>query len=172
MEFGGRTLLEHALELAGTVASQVVVVGDHTRYGSFGKAVADVFTGRGPLGGIHAALVHSNAAWNLIMGVDLPFLKAEFLRFLIDRARLSDALVAVPYVAGRFQPLCGVYRKEFASNAEAALSKGNNQVHALFADVALRTIDEHEIVEAGFSTAMFRNVNTPADFEAALRELG
>jgi len=51
LEVGGRTLLARALELAETVAQQVRVVGDKTKFAPFGIVVDDIYPERGPLGG-------------------------------------------------------------------------------------------------------------------------
>jgi hypothetical protein len=43
-------------------------------------------------------------------------------------------------------------------------------VDALFSHIRLRVVNEEEIVRSGFSPAMFRNVNTPADWKMARDE--
>jgi molybdopterin-guanine dinucleotide biosynthesis protein A len=170
VELGGRTLLERTLGLASEVASGVRVVGDPVKYGSFGALVADVYPERGPLGGIHAALVSTNTDLNLVLATDLPFLQMKFLRFLIATARANEALVTVPQLGRYFEPLCAVYRKEFASVAAAALAKGENKVDALFTEPVTRTISEQEMRGAGFSASIFRNLNSPNDVVRAQRE--
>ena len=86
--------------------------------------VEDVFRECGPLGGIHAALRASAAELNLMLAVDVPFVSAGLVEFLIARARGSAALVTVARAGGRWQPLCAVYRREFADAAEKALQLG------------------------------------------------
>ncbi len=114
LELEGRTLLDRALELAGTVTKQVKVVGDKTRFAPYGIVVEDIYAERGPLGGIHAALMSSATDFNLMLAVDLPFIGSEFLAYLLSEALHSDAVVTVARTGGGFQPLCAVYRKEFA----------------------------------------------------------
>jgi molybdenum cofactor guanylyltransferase len=168
---GGRTLLERAIELAASVAGEVRIVGRHGKCSSFGAVVADIFPGRGPLGGIHAALTSSATDWNLVLGVDLPFIEKRFLIYLVKEAQNSQAVVTVPRTGGYFQPLCSVYRKQFASAAERALLEGRNKVDRLFQSVPLRVIDDDELARTGYSPLMFRNLNTPEDWEEARREL-
>ena len=94
----GRTLLARALEVARAVTSDVRIVGDAGKFAAFAPVVEDIFRGCGPLGGIHAALRASAAELNLMLAVDVPFVSAGLLEFLIARARGSAAIVTVPRV--------------------------------------------------------------------------
>jgi molybdenum cofactor guanylyltransferase len=166
LSWGTGTLLDHALKLAGTVAD-VRILGDAKKFASLGAVIEDLYANRGPLGGIHAALANSTSQWNLVIAVDLPFLVPRFLDYLISQARESGALVTVPRAGGGFQPLCAVYQREFARTAEQSLAEGQNKIDLLFAKVETRIIEEHELIRGGFSAEMFRNLNTPADWEQA-----
>jgi molybdopterin-guanine dinucleotide biosynthesis protein A len=170
LEFFGRSLLNNALALAREAVGQVCIVGDAAKFSPFGPVISDIYPNRGPLGGIHAALASSDAELNLVLGVDLPFLTARFLRHLISLAENSQAAVSVPFVNGHYEPLCAVYRKSFVRLADAALAEHRNKIDALFTDVAVRTVDDDELATLGFSPAMFRNLNTPEDWERARRE--
>jgi len=170
LELGGKTLLERALGFARAVAAEVKIVGDPAKFGEFGAVVQDLYPERGPLGGIHAALAESQTELNLMVGVDLPFLKIGFLQLLISAANDSGALVTVPRIGGYYEPLIAAYRKGFSALAERALASNRNKVDALFSHIRLRVVNEEEIVRSGFSPAMFRNVNTPADWKMARDE--
>lgn len=171
LEFKGRTLLANALELGRTATGEVRIVGDAAKFAEFGTVVEDVYPGRGPLGGIHAALKSSQADLNLMIGVDLPLLEVRFLRYLLQAAGRSDAVVTVPRVAGYYEPLCAVYRKGFAALAEDTLATGRNKIDALFAEASVRTVEDQELADHHFSPEIFRNVNTPEDWKLAQEEL-
>jgi molybdopterin-guanine dinucleotide biosynthesis protein A len=162
----GRTLLARALDVARAVTADVRIVGDAAKFAGLAPVVEDVFPGCGPLGGIHAALRASAAELNLMLAVDVPFVSAGLPEFLIERARGTAAVVTVPRVGG-WQPLCAVYRREFAEVAEAALHEGRYRIDALFQVVPTAVISEEELGAAGFSSAMFRNLNTREDVEGA-----
>ena len=169
VEFNGQTLLLRALGLARAVAQEVAIVGDREKFSSFGPVIEDVYQERGPLGGIHAALASAKTEFNLMLAVDLPFVEPRFLEYVIAQARACSATVTVPRVDGGWQPLCAVYRREFATTAEQALIAGNNKIDVLFAKVQTRVVDEPEISKLGFSAAMFRNLNSPEELESARR---
>jgi len=170
VEYEGSTLLARALSLARSVSSDVRVVGSREKFAAFAAVVEDVFSDRGPLGGIHAGLLASPTELNFFLAVDTPFLSEEFLRYLVNQAVDAPlATVVVPRSGGCWQPLCAIYRREFVSAAESALRAGRNKIDRLFAEVRTRAIEQQELEAAGFSPALFRNLNTPEELEAEQR---
>jgi molybdopterin-guanine dinucleotide biosynthesis protein A len=167
LRLGDETLLSQALKLGGTVAEAVWIVGDAKKFAAFGRVVEDVYRDRGPLGGIHAALSGSTTELNLMLAVDLPFVTQKLLQYMLSRALESGAMVTVPRTGSGVQPLCAVYRRGFAEVAEQSLLEGKNKIDSLFARVETCVIEESELVRAGFSEQMFRNLNTPEELEKA-----
>jgi len=165
----GHTLLARALDLARSVTPDVRIVGDPAKFAAFAPAVEDVFRGCGPLAGIHAALRASQTELNLVLAVDVPFVSPALLQYLILRARDSaTAIVTVARVAG-WQPLCAVYRREFADAAEQALRAGRYKIDALFDPARTRELTEDDLRSAGFAPDAFRNLNTPEDVPRGLK---
>ena len=167
LEWEGHPLLQHALDLVASVCPRVSIVGAADKFSGYGPVVEDHFLARGPLAGIHAALRSSKATLNLILAVDLPFVEQRFLEFLLEQANESKPLVTVPRTADGWQPLCAVYRREFADVADTALRLGRNKIDPLFSEVDLRVIQENELRNFRFSAQMFRNLNTPEDLAHA-----
>jgi molybdopterin-guanine dinucleotide biosynthesis protein A len=165
--FGGRTLLDRVLATARAVVPHVCIVGSSEKFKYFDETIEDQFPDCGPLAGIHAALRSSDCDYNLILAVDMPFLEPGWLAYLLEQARTSQATVTVPRGDGGWQPLCAVYRRQFADLAESALQAGYNRIDALFPQARLRVIDAEELNSRGFSPEMFRNLNTPEEFERA-----
>jgi molybdopterin-guanine dinucleotide biosynthesis protein A len=169
LQLDGCTLLHRALELAGTVAADVRVVGTAEKFAAFAPVVEDRYPERGPLAGIHAALSATPTDFNLILAVDLPFLEKRFLVWLAEQAQAGDAVVTLPRAAGGLQPLCAVYRREFRELAERALAAGRNKIDTLFRETTVRIIEEDELARFAFPLAMFDNLNTPEEWEQAGR---
>ncbi len=164
LRLDGRTLLERTLDLLRGLTPEVYIVGPAEKFGAYGQVIEDRYAGRGPLAGIHAALIASKSELNLILAVDLPRVDERLLRFVLGQAEASQAMVTVPYIAGGYQPLCAVYWREFASLAEAALKTGKNKIDALFSQTNTRVLEEAELSRFAFGAAMFENLNTPEDF--------
>ncbi len=164
LTFRGSTLLEHALQLARCVTGNVAIVGAPDKFAAFAPVIEDIFPGCGPLGGIHAALRSSLSDLNLILAVDMPLISAAFLRHLLERAAKSpNSLVTLPHGPQGWQPLCAVYRRDFAEVAEKSLRSGRYKIDALFDKGWTQAIGEEELQAAGFSPRMFHNLNTPHD---------
>jgi molybdenum cofactor guanylyltransferase len=185
LTLGGSTLLERALAVARCVSQEVTIVGQREKFAAYGNVIEDVYPGQGPLAGIHAALCGSAFELNLMIGVDTAFLDPKFAQYLVDQARASGAIVTVPVTSvvspesrvpskglppgTQPQPLCAVYRREFAPVAENALRQGRNNIVPLFAGVTTREIGDAEMRELAFDPRMFDNLNTPEEWEQACR---
>jgi len=170
LPFRDQTLLARTLATAGTVAGNVVIVGPRELYGAFGVVVEDLYPGCGPLAGIHAALCATETELNLVLSVDMPLMSSEFLGWLVNQARNTGELIVVPYALGGQQPLCAIYRRAVKAWAEQALKDGEYKIGRLFSRAPTRCISEAEMSAAGFSPEIFRNVNTPAEYEALAGE--
>ena len=84
------------------------------------------------------------------------------------QAPAGEARVGQP-PGGQAQPLCAVYRREFAAVAENALRQGRNPIIPLFAGVTTREIGDVEMQELAFDPRMFDNLNTPEEWDQACR---
>jgi len=170
VDYEGHSLLERALEIARSVTSGVRIVGSRKKFAQFAPAVEDIFPDHGPLGGIHAALRASSTDLNMMLAVDMPFVPGAFLKYLIRHSRNSpEATAVIPRGNGRWQPLCAIYRRDFADAAETALLAGRNRIDLLYPEIHLRVIEEEELQREGFFRDIFDNLNTPEELEEQRR---
>jgi molybdenum cofactor guanylyltransferase len=169
LEFEGQSLLRRALLLAHSVARDVRIVGPASKFSASGIVVEDTFPDRGPLGGIHTALNASPTDLNLILAVDMPFLSKRFLIYLVQRARTNDAIITIPRTQSGWEPLCAIYRRSFATIAEAALKSGENKIDRLFQNLKLNPITEEDLQP--FPQNQFRNLNTPEDLSKSKSQI-
>jgi molybdopterin-guanine dinucleotide biosynthesis protein A len=177
--FGAKPLLLEIVSLAKTCASDVLVVADARKYMNLGadlKSVEDRWPGEGPLGGIITGLQHSAATnhpaeWNLILSCDMPFLSAEWLKFLVDRARTGDpeTQVILPHSAHGPEPLCACYRTSAAEPLKNVFDLGIRKVTQALKQVRTEVLDESVWKRFDSTGHLFWNMNTPADFVEAQR---
>src|SRR5262249_33478020 len=121
LRFGDSTLIESAVRRMLSVTSDVTIVSPRDDLAKYAPVIHDVYPDRGPLGGIHAALTSSSHELNLMFAVDMPLVQSRLLKELLDVAEKSQAAVTVPKTRDGWQPLCAVYRREFAPVAQKAL---------------------------------------------------
>jgi molybdopterin-guanine dinucleotide biosynthesis protein A len=165
LRFGDSTLIESALSRMQSVTSQVAIVSSRDDLAKYAPVIHDIYPDCGPLGGIHAALASSTHELNLMLAVDMPLVPAELLKRLLEEASKSQAVVTVPQAGDGLQPLCAVYRKEFAGPAERALKGDDYKIDRLFAQTETRIVDEAELERWGYNSQIFMNLNTPDDLK-------
>jgi len=170
-------MLRRMIGLLQSVAKNVKVVGAREKYAQFEKKmVSDGWPGEGPLGGIITALQDSaleaeRSEWNLIVSCDMPFLTAEWLAFLCQRAAKSGAQVVVPHSMHGPEPLCACYRTDAAGALRAAFESGVRKVTQGLQHVTTEVLDEADWKRFDSAGRLFWNMNTAADYEEARRIL-
>jgi molybdopterin-guanine dinucleotide biosynthesis protein A len=175
----GETLLEQMLEKLRAVGLTPRICGSRSDLARLAEVVPDNFPQSGPLGGIEAALAVSDSELNLFVPVDLPGLPLQFLRWLMERAETSRAVATIPRYGDRPQPLCAVYSRRLLEGLRESLGAGRGKVMDAIGTAAAGLGDaidapdmECMAAAAGAEWPLqplgdwFRNVNTPADYEA------
>jgi molybdopterin-guanine dinucleotide biosynthesis protein A len=179
LEIGGVPMIVRAARMVeSVVGSPAVVVGTPEKYRGLGlQAIADDWPGCGPLGGIATALRASSAEWNLIVACDLPYLTREWLEYLLQRARDSGEEAVVPLNPAPAnkrgaEPLCAGYHKGGEPAIRRALERGVRKVTDGLAELRVEVIEPAAWKAFDSEGLLFKNVNTPADYEEAQRKLG
>ena len=168
LEISGVPLLLRTAHLLQSFLPGVTVVGPPQRYASLGlRVIPDDFVDVGPLGGLATALRHSTSEWNLVAGCDLPFLSAPFLHWLIARALTSPCDVLVPQDSRGPEPLCAVYRRTCAAPLTAAIASGTRKITDALSGLAVQHLAESEWPAMHLGDILFKNMNTPADYDEA-----
>jgi molybdenum cofactor guanylyltransferase len=179
VRFGTRPLLLEIVQLAQTCASEVAVVAGAQKYADLDgnlEIIEDQWPGEGPLGGIITALQHTAATarpaeWNLLLSCDMPFLTAEWLKFLIVHARKSEKEIQVilPHSTHGPEPLCACYRTGTAEPLKNIFDRGIRKVTQALKQVRTEVLDDSVWKRFDSAGRLFWNMNTPADFEEAQR---
>ena len=137
LQVGGRPLVEVALDkLRNIGVAAPRIAGARTDLSSHAPVVPDLHPGCGPLSGIESALAASSQPLNLFLPVDMPLLPARFLHWMLLRAEITGALVTVPRINGRPQPLCAVYHRDLLRPITASLLAGNYKVMSVVSAAA------------------------------------
>jgi len=175
LPFGEELMLPRVVRLLGEVVAPIVVVaapGQDLPPLPPGVEVArDPEPGLGPLQGLSVGLQalvgKADAAY--ASSCDVPFLQPAFVRHLAGL--LGEHAVCVPEAEGYRHPLAAVYRVEVGALAARLLAEGRSRPAALFAEAPTRVVTAAELAAAGLTLDTLRNLNTPEDYEGALRSL-
>jgi molybdenum cofactor guanylyltransferase len=173
LDIGGRPLILRTAALVGSVAGSATVVGGTPAIRALGlRTVADDWPGAGPLGGIATALRASNAEWSLVVACDLPYLTEAWLEYLVSRALESDADAVIAMNEGGAEPLCAAYRGTAAPLIRSAVALGNRKVRGMLENLRGEVIEPAEWKRFDSDGYLFKNMNSPEDYEEARARLG
>jgi molybdopterin-guanine dinucleotide biosynthesis protein A len=170
LEIDGEPLLVRSARVLSQVAGSVTVVGHPERHSGLGVPVIRVRpddvggVDLDYMNGVVTALEHSTAEWTLITSADMPYLTADWLLYMADRALAAD----VDLVTRGF---CNMYRTACLPALMRALDETPNSFgHTMrYLDyLVLRPEDSLPFDPDGW---LFLDVDTPRDFELARERL-
>jgi len=173
LPFHGETMLARVCRVLGEVVNPIVVVaGPDQEVPPLPNAieiVRDMEQAQGPLQGLVGGLkaLEGEADTAYMSSCDVPFLQPSFVRAVIAFLEGSD--IAVPEVDGYLHPLAAAYRLSVRPVAEALLAAGQRRPLFLFEQTKTRRISADELRTVDPQFASLRNLNTPEEYEAALR---
>jgi molybdopterin-guanine dinucleotide biosynthesis protein A len=175
LPFAGETMLGRVVRLLSTVVAPVVVVAapgqDVPPLPVDVDVVRDPERGLGPMQGLAAGLaaVAGRARAAYVSSCDVPFLQPDFVRRMVEL--LGENHIAVPDVGGYRHPLAAVYRVDVLDVVRQLVQEGRLRMAFLFDLVPMRFVSEEELTAVDPGLRTLRNLNTPEEYEAALRDV-
>ncbi len=183
LPFGGEPLLARIVRRVSEAAAPVVVVAapsqplpplpPHT------MLVRDAVSGRGPLQGLLAGLLaiapHAERAF--VATTDAPFVHPAFVRRVASMCTDGILDACVPRAQGHVHPLAAAYGARVAGAVSAMLARDQLRTMCLLDEIRTRFAGEAELLEdpdlraADPDLLSLRNINSPEDYEEALRLL-
>jgi molybdopterin-guanine dinucleotide biosynthesis protein A len=170
LKLDDQRLIAIVVERMAQVCGEVLIVsGDSELYAGFGAPVVeDRFRDVGVLGGLYAGLRAASYELALAVGCDMPFLNPDLLRAFAEWAEGFD--VALLRRGEQVEPLHAAYRRTCLLAMEAVIRAGKRRVVSFFPRVGVRYVTLDEVAPIDPHLGSFRNVNTPAEWEAARLE--
>jgi molybdopterin-guanine dinucleotide biosynthesis protein A len=175
LPFAGEIMLPRVVRLLRQAVEPVVVVAapeqDVPPLPNEVAVVRDEEKGRGPLQGLAAGLaaLRGRAAAAYLSSCDVPSLRPAFVRRLIEL--LGEHAICVPHVGDYHHPLAAVYRLDVADAVTRLLAENRLRPFFLFEAVPTRVVEAEELMGVDPTFQTLRNLNTPEDYEAALRDV-
>ena len=176
LPFGPETMLARVVRLLGQVVEPVIVVAAVGQ--ELPKLPNSVLVGRdrhpdrGPLEalavGLRSMADHAEAAF--VTACDVPLLMPEFARRMVQLSVGYD--VAVPHIDGFDEPLAAIYRTGVVPRIDRLLADGRRRPADLFDQVCTRRVTAAELADVDPDLRSLQNVNSPADYQAALAMAG
>ena len=181
LSFDGETLLQRMVRLLGEVVEPIVVVA------AAGQSlptlpenvllVRDAIPHRGPLQGLADGLtaLRDWAEVAFVSSSDTPFLGPQFVARIIELLGadpLHPSDICVPKTDGRFHPLAAAYRLSILPAVLKLLAADRRRLQSLFDELPTRLVTAEELADVDPNLRSLRNLNTPEDYQTALRDAG
>ena len=169
LPFAGEPLIAHVVRGLKKMFAEAVVVAAPEQELPILPAllVRDQVAYQGPVSGIYHGLKASTNEVCFVTSCDAPFLNLRLIDHLLSQ--ISDYDVVVPFWEDRYQPLHAVYRRSVTPLLHEQLDRGELRPIFLYDKVRTRKIDENEIRRFDSEGLSFLNMNSPAEYDAALR---
>lgn len=171
LPFGGESLLGRVVRRLTPVAEPVVVVSAAGQplpaLPPDVSIVHDETADRGPLQGLLTGLrAMSGRDAAFLTACDAPFLHPEFVRRMAEL--LGDHAACVVEADGFRHPLAAVYRTAVIPVIERLLAADRRKLGGLFDVIDTRFVTRVDVGAADAGLWSLRNLNTLAEYEAAL----
>ncbi len=165
LEIGGQPLIRSAVNLLKALTERVAILGPAEKYGFLGLPVLpDLVPSRGPLSAIYTGLERSGTTVNLFLACDMPLMGGSFLKLLVERAALADA-VLMRLDDGSLEPLCAVYNRSCLPAVKANYERQRFKLSDLFPQLRTHYLAEADLQGLGLDRRIFANLNDPRDVE-------
>jgi molybdopterin-guanine dinucleotide biosynthesis protein A len=162
LEFSGIPLWLRQVALAQSLGTRDIMVScgpDWSPEKGPWKVVSDLVPGKGPLGGLQAALDAMSTEWLLVLAVDMPDMTQDFLERL---AALAQPRGVVPVVDGWYQGLAAIYPRMIRGIVDEAVGGEDRSLQALVSRaLGMGLVDAMPVADA--DRLLFRNLNRPED---------
>ncbi len=179
VQLEGEPLIGRALDLLREAGLEPAIAGTRSDLSMYGRVVED--HGRGPLGGICAALASTAAEYSVVVSVDVPLIPSSLLMLLLDFARRTQSGITLLSVGGFVQTFPAVIHRSLLSALRSQFESGNDGCYGAFRAVVgqagkpLRILALEHLVQAGQvehpwglpAACWFLNINTPEDLARA-----
>jgi molybdopterin-guanine dinucleotide biosynthesis protein A len=175
LPLGDELMLPRVLRILGQVTTPLVAVAaagqELPPLPGGTEVVRDDVEGCGPLEGLARALraLEGRADALYLSSCDVPFLAPAFVQRLIDR--IGDSSACVARAGGRDHPLAALYRLDIVAVVRQQLAGGRLRLTDLLRVISTRIVEADELIDVDPTLRSLRNLNTPGDYEAALREI-
>jgi molybdopterin-guanine dinucleotide biosynthesis protein A len=169
IEVGGERLIDRTLRVYRSLFEELIIsTNSPLEYLEFdARIVTDIYRGKGPLGGIHAGLLHATCEHAFVSACDMPYLSKEFIGYMIAQSGGYD--LVVPVTAGGFESLHAIYSRKCLPFIESQIESGELRVSHLFKKFKTREILGDEIRSFDPEGRLFANLNRPDDLDQSIR---
>lgn len=170
MPFNNKTIIEKVIETVSMFDEIIIVANEPELYEKFGyKVISDIYKDKGPLGGIHAGLIHASHDKVLIVACDMPNISIEITQKMYNYKGEYDALLS--FDGDELHPLFSIYDKTCLSEIESHIKTDKLKLKLFLKEVNTVVMDWRNQLGEDQPTRFFKNINTPTDYKLLLKSI-
>lgn len=159
IELNDKPLVQHVIERLSSQTPHILINANRNQetYAQFGEVFSDTFADYpGPMGGIHAGLLHAPTDWVGFVPCDSPQINTDLVKRFCDSAD-EDTDILVAHDGDHQQPVFTLYHKRVLPKLTAFLERGDRKIILLYKECNMRYVDFSD------SPDCFLNLNTPEE---------
>ncbi|MDP5157651.1 MAG: molybdenum cofactor guanylyltransferase [Flaviramulus sp.] len=128
LKLNDKLFIEHSIDALKALVSEIIIISNSNDYDVFGyKRINDKVENSGPLAGIYTGLIHSETEYNLVLSCDIPLIKTELLKLLIEADEEKYDIIQFES-NGKMTPLIALYKKNCTNTFYNLLNSGERRL--------------------------------------------
>ena len=132
----GGPIIERSLGVLNKIFTRVSIATNNREiFSAFDeyRMIPDIHKKVGPLGGIHAGMIESDADALFVVAGDMPFLDSELIKYMVNKFLESGAEILIPRVNSFNEPLHAVYSRNIGDRLDDFLfASGHFAIRGFF----------------------------------------
>ena len=164
LEVNDRPILAYVIDAVAILTPDLFLVTNQPEvYQHFQlPMVGDIMPNKAALGGLYTAINNAQNDWTLVVGCDMPLLKAAVIEFMA--AYLTESDIVCPRIESHAEPLHAFYRKSCLPHIKDRLLNDQLKLTGFYEATRVQYIDQASLSQVTSNLNFLRNINTPQDF--------
>jgi molybdopterin-guanine dinucleotide biosynthesis protein A len=167
LPFDGATLMQSVIANVSPLFAQTLVSVRQLRVDVALPQICDRGADGGPLVGLISTLDAVSTPWAFVVACDMPFVAPALVTHLASLRAEHQAVV--PQVNEHAQPLAAFYARAALPLLQRSLAGGNKSVIGALKSLDVRYVEADELLQYDPSLRSFFDLDTPQDYQAALK---
>lgn len=164
LSINSETFVKKIAATLQSITPHIFVITSNDAYTQLGfNCIPDLFPDKGPVGGIHSALSHSENENVIIVSCDSPLVSIAFWQWLIKEHQKSNSAITFPSLLDSDYPLTGIYAKNLENIFFQAVQKEQLKLLSLVRQLKYNAVKVPPEFEKNL-----HNINTPEEYQKLL----
>jgi len=132
------------------------------------RLCSDLYPGKGPLAGVHAALHHARSHYIYLLACDMPVVNLPFIRHMKEKLRESGMDICASRYHDRMEPFNTFYCRALLGEVVHRLETGNSSLFRFINASRACVLSQEDAACFDKEFRMFTNINTRTEYQKYL----